>query len=51
MTKASTRECWHDHRLWPNSNEIFVPVPEPLISIYVRRGVFLTLRTGAGYIL
>jgi hypothetical protein len=32
----------------PRSNETFVPVPELLIFIYVTRGVFLALRTGAG---
>jgi hypothetical protein len=36
--------------LWPHSNETFVPAPELLIFIYIRRSLFLTLRTGVGQV-
>jgi hypothetical protein len=37
-------------RLWPHSNNTFVSKPELLISIYVRPGVSLSLRAGAGQV-
>ena len=36
--------------MWPHSNETFVPAPELLIFIYIKRGLFLTLRTGVGQV-
>jgi hypothetical protein len=36
--------------VWPPSNETFVPATELLISIYVRPGVSLSFRAGAGQV-